>query len=146
MPDLRHQQGQVDVYPGVDWQAFAVLLLMLCALLLAPVSAQDSRTELDKDPFSQPDLLKYQPPVPPPQAVESTDEEDLVLPAITLEATLLAGDDPAALINGTLVQVGEKIEDMKLIWVGPGQAVLRFARKNYLYNLYEIESDEAERR
>ncbi len=148
MPDYVHNTGRVPTDPGTTLESpvamLKVLLLLGCAWLFMPVWAQDSKAELDKDPFSQPDLLKYQPPVP--QRQEEAEPAEQVIPELKLEATLLAGKRPSVIVNGTLLRRGQKIEGMRLIWVGPGQAVFRYGGKNHEYNLYEIETNETERR
>ena len=134
----------IGVYHARSACRFTALLLLGCVLLALPGWAQDSKAELEKDPFSQPDLLKYKPPVPQRQVDPQTTEQEI--PDLRLEATLLAGKRPSVIVNGTLLRRGEKIEGMRLIWVGPGQAVFRFGGKNHEYNLYEIENDDPARR
>ena len=148
MPDYLRKPGRVLACQGTILNPPAamlgVLLLLAGAVFTVPVWAQDSKAELDKDPFSQPDLLKYQPPVP--QRQEEAEPAEQVIPELKLEATLLAGKRPSVIVNGTLLRRGQKIEGMRLIWVGPGQAVFRYGGKNHEYNLYEIETNETERR
>ena len=87
--------------------------------------------ELDKDPFKQPDMLKYKPPAPADKKPEMPGQVEV--PELQLNATLISVTEPMVLVNNTFLHIGEKIEGMKLIIIDEGRAIFRYKGRNYEY-------------
>ncbi len=108
--------------------------LALFMLLPLICQAEGHLVELEKDPFKQPDILKYKPPASSPNQ-QRLEPEEVIVPQLKLSATLISVTEPMVIVNDTLVHIGETIEDMKLIIIDEGRAVFRFKGKNYEFTL-----------
>ncbi|PLX83216.1 MAG: hypothetical protein C0617_11810 [Desulfuromonas sp.] len=96
----------------------AVILVLIWALLAPGIAiGGEGPMPLGRNPFSPPDL---NPPPPPPvaQTVPEARADDL-----ELRATLVAGEDSLANVNGTLLKPGQEIEGFRLVRVGEGESV-----------------------
>ena len=108
--------------------------MTLCSgLILAAtgiVRAEEDRP--DKNPFGQPDILKYKPQVTTPRSnTVSVDENNV--PELKLTATLISVSEPMVIVNERLLQVGEEIEGMQLMLVDEGRAVFKFRGKLHTF-------------
>ena len=102
-------------------------ILLLPALACAEVSL----LKLKNNPFSKPDI-KVQKTLPVVNIAPSLPEKE---PDINLEATLVSVNGSMVIVNGELIAVGEKVENMKLIEVREGEAVFRKGRKTRVYQV-----------
>ena len=106
---------------------FFHLFIILYVLIYSTYSqAQINPEKPGKNPFSQPDFLKYTPPVK--SAVEAV-EIDEVLPEFHLTATFISVNGSMAIVNGHLLSLVEEVEGLQLIMVGEGIAKIRFKGK-----------------
>ncbi len=116
-----------------------ILLLAAAALLPGllpmPLLAQSDLIELNKDPFRQPDMLKYRPPAP--AARQNRDQETGEIPELKLTATLISVSEPMVIVNDKLLQVGDQIEGMRLILIDEGRAIFRYQGQNHEITLDE---------
>lgn len=104
---------------------FTRLILLSFTLSLPMISnAEGHRVELDKDPFKQPDILKYKPPIASP--AEEISAEDIEVPELELTATLISVVEPLVIVNQKMLRVGEEIEGMKLIVIDEGRAIFSY--------------------
>lgn len=114
----------------------ALPILLLLNWLSLSVHAQQELIQLEKDPFKQPDILKYRPPAPvQPQSLPGLDETEIEVPELNLTATLISVTEPMIMVNDTLLQVGEEIEGMTLILIDEGRAVFRLGGRQYEYTI-----------
>ena len=102
-------------------------ILFLPALACADVAL----IQLVNNPFSKPDI-KVQKTLPVVNIAPSLPEKE---PDINLEATLVSVNGSMVIVNGELIAIGEKIENMKLIEVREGEAVFRKGRKTRVYQV-----------
>ena len=100
-------------------------------LLPALVSADVVLIKLKNNPFSKPDI-KVQRTLPVVNIAPSVPEKE---PDINLEATMVSVNGSMAIVNGELIEIGDKIENMKLIEVREGEAVFRKGRKTRTYQV-----------
>ncbi len=110
------------------------------ALLLTatPFAVQaDELRQLTKNPFLQPDILSYRPPVQPIQADSIEVQEVWEPPAFELKAVIISQSEPMVLIDDSFLRIGEEYEDMRLISITEGTAIFRYKRKNYTYTLQD---------
>ena len=108
---------------------------VLPAMMSMPLLAQSDLIELNKDPFRQPDMLKYRPPAP--AARQNLERDAGGIPQLKLTATLISVSEPMVIVNDTLLQVGDEIEGMRLILIDEGRAIFRYAGKNHEFTLDE---------
>lgn len=110
-------------------------LLALCMLTTnSPALAQDDIYKPDKNPFGQPDILKYRPPIKSPKK-NSVRVDKFNVPELKLTATLISVSEPMVIVNGQLLQPGEKIEGMKLIVIDEGRAVFQFRGRKHVFTI-----------
>ena len=125
----------------VKW-LFISVPLSIASLASVPLLAQTDLIELRKDPFRQPDILKYQPPNPVArQSQEQNDNSEA--PQLKLTATLISVSEPMVIVNNQLLHIGDEIEGMRLILIDEGRAIFRHRGKNHELTLDEPE-DEAQ--
>lgn len=113
----------------------ACMLLPLAVLFYgAPGQAQDPGYKPDRNPFGQPDILKYRPPV---QALrkQKVNVDKNNVPQLKLTATLISVSQPMVIVNEKLLHIGEEIEGMKLIVIDEGRAVFQFRGKNHVFTI-----------
>ena len=109
--------------------------LILSSLATSPLLAQGNLIELEKDPFRQPDMLKYQPPA---QATrQRLGEQSDETPELKLTATLISVSAPMVIVNEQLLYIGDEIDGMKLILIDEGRAIFRYQGKNHEFTLDE---------
>jgi hypothetical protein len=109
-----------------------LLSICLIVLLLPALSYANSKlVELKNNPFSKPDI-KIQKTLPVVKIGVSLPE---IEPNINLEATMVSANGSMVIVNGTLIAIGEKIENMKLIEVREGEAIFRKGRKTRVYQV-----------
>ena len=108
----------------------AVIAVLIFALL-APAGAAggEGPRPLRRNPFSHPDL---NPPPPPPAAAAAA---ELRADDLDLRATLVAGKDSLANVNGTLLKPGQEIEGFRLVRVGEGESVFTKEGKTIVVTL-----------
>jgi len=102
-------------------------ILLLPALVYADVAL----IKLKNNPFSKPDI-KVQRTLPVVKIAPSLPERE---PDIKLEATMVSVNGSMVIVNGELIGVGDKIENMKLIEVREGEAVFKKGRKTRIYQV-----------
>lgn len=109
-----------------------------CILLLSCSSwaiAQNKPDQLKNNPFSQPDFLKYSPPVlNRVSPIESPQE----VPEFSLTAIFISVNIPMAVVNDKLLTIGEEIDGIKLITVGEDNVKIRYANKTYTIPLKQL--------
>ncbi len=123
----------------------------LMAIILLPVvssnlPAQNNIEKPEQNPFSQPDFLKYTPPViPREKPVEITTDEaaeiDDVMPEFSLSATFISVNGPMAVVNDILLSIGDEIEGIRLIMVGEARVKIRYKGKVVDIELQEMNQD-----
>ncbi len=119
-----------------------VASVMLPGLVSLPLQAQSDLIELKKDPFRQPDILKYKPPAPVArQRLDENDDDEL--PQLKLTATLISVSEPMVIVNDQLLHIGDEIEGMRLSLIDEGRAIFRYQGGNHEITLDETE-DEAQ--
>ena len=112
---------------------FTVMLL----LASFATAAQERLFPLNKNPFQQPDILSYKPPIEPIATPEQTVEEPIVRepPEIELKAVIVSQNQPMVQINESFLKIGDKYEDMRLIGITENNALFRFDGKEYTYTI-----------
>ena len=123
----------------VKWLIIAASV-MLAGLASLPLLAQSDLIELKKDPFRQPDILKYKPPAPVArQRLERIGDTDT--PQLKLTATLISVSEPMVIVNDQLLHIGDEIEGMRLILIDEGRAIFRHRGKNHELTLDQPEDE-----
>ena len=110
-----------------------ILLLMMCSHTSFALAQSDLYTP-EKNPFGQPDILKYRPP-PPQQNRNSVSVDEFNVPQLKLTATLISVSEPMVIVNGQLLHEGEEIEGMKLEIIDEGRAVFQFRGKLHVFTI-----------
>ncbi|MCK5665142.1 MAG: hypothetical protein KAI17_16745 [Thiotrichaceae bacterium] len=103
-----------------------LILLLLIPLFSINSFAQNKVEDPGQNPFSQPDFLKYTPPVK--ARVEAVEIEE-VMPEFKLSATFISVNGPMAIVNDNLLTIDEEIEGIRLIMVGEETAKIRYKGK-----------------
>ena len=111
----------------------------VASLVSMPSLAQNDLIELKKDPFRQPDILKYKPPAPVMR--NNLTQEDNGIPQLKLTATLISVSEPMVIVNDQLLHVGDEIEGMRLILIDEGRAIFRYQGKNHAFTLEESDTE-----
>jgi len=102
------------------------------ALLLPALAYADVElVRLKNNPFSKPNI-KIQKTLPVVNISPSLPERE---PEINLEATMVSANGSMVIVNGVLIEVGDKIENFKLIEVREGEAVFGKGRKTRVYQV-----------
>ncbi len=115
---------------------FNIFMLLLLIPIFSNYSlAQDKVENSGQNPFSQPDFLKYTPPIK--ARVEAVEIEE-VMPEFKLSATFISVNGPMAIVNDNLLTVGEEIEGIRLIMVGEETAKIRFKGKTVDIKINEV--------
>ena len=109
------------------------LLSVFFSLLLLPALAftDVALIKLKNNPFSKPDI-KVQKTLPVVNIAPNLPEQE---PDINLEATLVSVNGSMVIVNGELIEVGDRIENMKLIEVREGEAVFIKGRKTRIFQV-----------
>ena len=99
--------------------------------------AQEPSFPLNKNPFQQPDILSYKPPIEPISVPEPEVTEPVVRtpPEVELKAVIVSQNQPMVLIDETFLKIGDKYEDMRLIGIVENKAIFRFYGKDYTYSI-----------
>lgn len=122
---------------------FKLVYLLLLSAAYATVSvAQDNPAKLTKNPFGQPDFLKYKPPVKK-TVIKKTTKKAIV--EFTLSATFISVNGPMAIVNDILLSRGEEIDGMRLLMVGEGSAKIRYEGEIYILQINEPELDKTQK-
>ncbi|MDJ0833734.1 MAG: hypothetical protein QNJ69_09455 [Gammaproteobacteria bacterium] len=111
----------------------------ISCLVSTTLLAQSDFIELKKDPFSQPDILKYQPPVAVTR--QRLDEDPDEIPQLRLTATLISVSEPMVIVNDELLHVGDEIEGMRLILIDEGRAIFRYQGETHEITLDESDDE-----
>ncbi len=90
------------------------LIVIAVFLLLSDADAADQA--LQRNPFNRPALL---------QGVARNSADDANDGEMILRATLVAGENSTANINGKFIRIGETINGYKLVFVAEGKAVFQ---------------------
>ena len=116
-------------------------IILLSTLMVWTVSAlAQPLLELSKNPFSQPEILN-QKTKSTNRAVNTTrTPSNEMIPTLRLSATLISIQQPMAMVNDRLLQIGEQIEGMTLILVDEGRALFRYQGKTYEYTIDQPDS------
>lgn len=117
-----------------------IRFLLLASCLVCPVPGigdESGLLYLRNNPFSRPEIFNAPPP-PPVRPVEVIPPEQVEL---NLTATMVSDTAPMVVVDGELLAIGEKIEGMKLISVGEGEAVFTRAGKQYSFTIDDVESN-----
>ncbi|MDJ0880783.1 MAG: hypothetical protein QNJ56_03960 [Gammaproteobacteria bacterium] len=116
------------------------LYLILSLILAWPITslAEGHGFELEKDPFKQPDILKYKPPAPVRQDTADIDAE-VEIPELELTATLISVTEPMVIVNQQWLRIGESIEGMKLILIDEGRAVFSHDGRQHEFTINQPE-------
>ncbi len=114
--------------------------LLLSLILVWPITclAEGQVLQLEKDPFKQPDILKYKSPAPD-QSDSSSADTEVVIPELELTATLISVKEPMVIVNQQLLKVGESIEGMKLIIIDEGRAVFSLNGRHHEFTIEQPE-------
>jgi hypothetical protein len=108
------------------------LAVFVAALLLPALGWADVELiKLKNNPFSKPDV-KVQKTLPVVKIGVSLPEKE---PDINLQATMVSVNGSMVIVNGELIGVGDKIENLKLIEVREGEAVFGKGRKTRVYQV-----------
>jgi hypothetical protein len=108
------------------------LSIFVSILLLPGLACADvALIQLKNNPFSKPDI-KVQKTLPVVNIAPSLPEQK---PDINLEATMVSVNGSMVIVNGELIEIGDKIENMKLIEVREGEAIFRKGRKTRVYQV-----------
>lgn len=112
------------------------LIIVLCPVILAtPSIAEDREYSPDKNPFGQPDILKYKAPVATPRKNNAVSVDENNVPELKLTATLISVSEPMVIVNDKLLHVGEEIEGMKLEIIDEGRAVFKYHGKLHVFTI-----------
>ena len=119
---------------------FRVLLNSFATMMLLASfgsAAQEQSFPLNKNPFQQPDILSYRPPIEPIAVPEPEVTEPVVRepPEIELKAVIVSQNQPMVQINESFLKIGDKNEDMRLIGITENNALFRFDGKEYTYTI-----------
>ena len=112
-------------------------LLSLCLIGGTAMAEEAELISLQKNPFSQPEILKVK-PKPAAQSWVTPLAEDVEL---NLTATLVSDTRPMAMVDGELLGIGDQIEGMRLIAVREGKAVFSRAGKRYVFKVADEVED-----
>ena len=108
-------------------------LLYLCSV--SNLTADVELLTLQKNRFSQPEIINKPPPPPPVAAA-------IVLPAeevkLDLSATMVSATNPMVVVDGELLAIGDKVEGLKLIAVMEGSAVFTRGGKKYSFAVDDL--------
>ncbi len=108
------------------------LSVFVAALLLPALGWSDVELiKLKNNPFSKPDI-KVQKTLPVVKIGVSLPEKE---PDIKLEATMVSVNGSMVIVNGELIEVGDRIESFKLIEVREGEAVFGKGRKTRVFQV-----------
>ena len=97
-------------------------------------AAADETRELRNNPFSRPEIVN-RPPPPPVQRAVAVDED----PELELSATLVSKVTPMVVVNGELLQIGEKIDGLRLVAVTEGRATFERGGRKYTFELKQLQ-------
>lgn len=111
-----------------------ITITLATLLFVMPCSAQSDDYEPDKNPFGQPDILKYRAPVRAPKNNAVKVDKNNV-PELKLTATLISVSQPMVIVNDRLLHVGEEIEGMKLKIIDEARAVFQFRGKLHVFTI-----------
>ena len=119
-----------------------LMALLLIAGLNSKLLAQNNIEESSQNPFSQPNFLKYTPPViPRKKPAEKPVIIDEVIPEFSLTATFISVNSSMAVVNDTLLSIGEEIDGIRLIMVGNERVKINYKGKIVDIELQEISPD-----
>ena len=108
-------------------------ILYLCSV--SNLTADVELLTLQKNPFSQPEVINKPSPPPPVAAA-------IVLPAeevkLDLSATMVSATNPMVVVDGELLAIGDKVEGLKLIAVMEGSAVFTRGGKKYSFAVDDL--------
>jgi len=127
------------------------LFISLIALLLLPavssnLLAQNNVENQQQNPFSQPDFLKYKPPLTPRiKPAEKPVEIDEVMPEFSLSATFISVNSSMAVVNDRLLSIGEEIDGIRLIMVSDERVKISYKGKIVDIELQEISPDKVQK-
>lgn len=112
------------------------IFIVTCALVTGTHSnAQVGEYKPDKNPFGQPDILKYRAPVVAPRNKNAITVDKNNIPELKLTATLISVSEPMVIVNDKWLQVGEEIEGMRLEIIDEGRAVFNYRGKLHVFTI-----------